>query len=296
VCARKVNARRAVEIGAALTEWQRRGGSLVMVTLTMRHHLGHRLSQELDALLGSWRNVNGSAVWRKWLGRLGSPGLVRVVEVTWGANGWHAHLHFVLLVSAATSAREVSDLSAWLFPKWSREVSRHGMPGALARGQDAHLVDSATASDALGSYLSKPPPDAPMDLGRELTGAASKSARSAFGTSPAWSLLGDFLVTGDADVLDRWHEYERATHGRRQIAWSRGLRDLLAIGQEVDDLDVATEAAGDEPVVFISRAGWATVLGLPEPSSRVLAAMNDHGATGLRAYLDAHGVDYREAA
>lgn len=292
VCSRKIAARRSLEIGAGLTEWQRRGGTVVFVTLTMRHHRGHRLGTELDALLGSWGRVIGSRVWRRWLDRLGSPGLVRVVEVTWGLNGWHAHLHFALLVDGSTSAADVGRLRDWLFPKWSREVVRHGMPAPLALGQDAHLVDGLTAAADLGKYLSKDPADA---LGRELMGGWSKQARSAHSTRPVWSLLDEFLATGDADVLDRWHEYERATRKRRSVAWSQGLRDLLAIGEEETDDQVVNDAAGDAAVVFISREGWRTVLALAEPTSRLLSVLDEGGASALCAYLDAHGVDYRRA-
>jgi hypothetical protein len=293
VCSRKIAARRSVEIGTGLLEWERQGGALVMVTLTMRHHVGHRLGQELDALLPAWRRINGSQVWRKWLDRLGSPGLVRVVEVTWGANGWHAHLHFVLLVAGSTSAADVVALRDWLFSKWGREVARYGMPGALARGQDAHLVDGPTAADALGAYLAKDPAVA---LGRELTGAFTKGARSAHSTRSVWSaLLGDFLVTGDADLLDRLHEYERVTKGRKQTHWSNGLRDRLSVGQEASDDDIVRESAGDDAVVLISREGWRTVLRLPEPTSRLLSVLNDGGQSALCDYLDARGVEYRRA-
>lgn len=293
VCSRKIAARRSVEIGSGLLEWERQGGALVMVTLTMRHHAGHRLRQELDALFPAWRRVNGSRVWRKWLDRLGSPGMVRVVEVTWGANGWHAHLHVVLLVAGSTSAADVVALRDWLFPKWGREVARLGMPGALALGQDAHLVDGPTAADALGGYLAKDPA---VVMGRELTGAFTKGARSAHGTRSVWSsLLGDFLATGDADLLDRLHEYERETKGRKQTHWSHGLRDRLGVGQEDTDDDIVRESAGDDAVVIISRDGWRTVLRLPEPTSRLLALLNEGGQAALCAYLDGHGVEYRRA-
>lgn len=296
VCAAKVLGRRSVEVGAGLLAWQQSGGTMALVTLTMRHHRGHGLGQELDALATAWRTVITSSVWRKWRRRLGSPGLVKVVEITHGANGWHAHLHFVLLLDGSVSGGDVASLRDWLFPKWHRAVLATGMPGALAVGQDARIVDGATAAATLAEYVTKSADtSSASDIGRELMGAWSKTARSDHGTSPAWHLLADFLVTGDADSLDLWHQYERATKGRRQVSWTVGLRDLLGVGQESTDEEIADESAGDDAVVFITRDGWATVLGLSDPSSRLLAALDDGGASGLRQYLDTHGIDYREA-
>ena len=293
VCARKIAARRSMEVGAGLLEWQRQGGTIALVTLTMRHNAGHRLRQEIDALLGAWASVKRGRVWSKWQSRLGSPGLVRVVEITDGDNGWHAHLHFALLLAGSASAGDLVAFTDWLFPKWHREVVRSGMPGALALGQDARLVDGVTAAATLGGYLAKDPAE---QIGRELLGSFTKGARSEHSTHAVWSIPETFFATGEARLLDRWHEYERATKGRRQIAWSQGLRDLLAVGQELTDDEVADEGAGDQAVVLITRAGWQTVLGLADPSSRLLSALDDGGAAGLRAYLDAHGVEYREAS
>ncbi|GAI79442.1 unnamed protein product, partial [marine sediment metagenome] len=133
------------------------GGRLLMGTLTMRHHKGHRLSSEWDALASSWDSVIRSQVWKRWKDRLGMVGNLRVVEVTDGDNGWHAHLHLVLLVGG----REVEDpdlvdeFTSWLLGKWSRALERHGFPGALSVGQDVHLVEGIEAAAQVGEYLAK---------------------------------------------------------------------------------------------------------------------------------------------
>lgn len=293
VCARKIAARRQVEIGTALGTWQDQGGAFALVTLTMRHGHRHRLLQEIDALTAAWHSVNRSRVWGKHRDRLGSPGYIRVLEITHGQNGWHAHLHFVLLVAGGTSAADVARLADWLFPKWHRAVLAAGMPGALAVGQDARLVDGATATDNIAGYLTKAGSEDPArDLGRELMGAMSKTARSDHGTQPVWRLPEQFLETGEADLIDRWLEYEAATFRRRQLVWSAGVRDLLRLGQELTDDEIAEESAGDEIVVWITRAGWRTALSLGEPTSRILAALEHGGPEGLREHLDSRGIAY----
>ncbi|WCO65023.1 hypothetical protein PO878_10985 [Iamia majanohamensis] len=50
-----------------------------------------------------------------------------------------------------------------------------------------------------------------------------------------------------------WWEYERATKRRRAMAWSKGLRALLAEVEEVIDEDIVHE--GDkEPVLVLVQS------------------------------------------
>lgn len=66
--------------------------------------------------------------------------------------------------------------------------------------------------------------------------------------------------------LGRWHEYERATRGRRAIEWTRYLRQILGIeggDSEDDDLDLllGADAEGGElrAGVAMTEEGWSAV-------------------------------------
>jgi hypothetical protein len=295
VCSAKILAKRSLELGVGLLSWENSGGQLVMGTLTMRHHRGHSLVSEWDALQSAWNSILRSRVWKKWLDRLGSPGLVRVVEVTFGDNGWHVHLHFVLLVSGAGAPDLVRAFGAWLTEKWVRALDSAGMPGALVRAQDVHLVDSVRAASELGEYLAKSTAfGAAESLGRELMGTWSKDARGVHSTVPAWRIAEQFGWTGEAELLDLWGEYEKGSKRRRQSTWSQGLRDLLGIGQEETDEEIAAEVVGDTDLVRITAAGWTAALASGVPTCRILAAVEEGGTPGLRAYLDAQGIEYVE--
>jgi hypothetical protein len=289
----KIMARRSLEIGAGLLTWENRGGRLLMGTLTMRHNRGHALASEWDALRDAFASIRKSRVWKKWLGRLGSPGYVLVVEVTYGEHGWHVHLHFVLLVDGGVNAADVLAFRSWLFAKWGRCLQAVGMPGALAAGQDVHLVEGVAAASELGGYLAKSTAyGAAESLGRELMGTWTKKARGTHATEPAWRLAEQFGTTGDMELLELWHEYERGSKGRRQCTWSRGLRQLLDLGAEQTDEAIAAEQAGDTDLVQITSDGWESVLAARWPASRILDAVEAGGVAGLRQFLDAHGVDY----
>jgi hypothetical protein len=187
----------------------------------------------------------------------------------------------------------VRAFSGWLIAKWTRSLEAEGMPGALAVGQDVHLVDGVEAAAELGQYLAKSTAyGAAESLGRELMGALTKTARSEHSTAPVWAIAERFFETGDLDELDLWREYERGSKGRRQIGWSRGLRDRLGIGVEATDEEIAEEAVGDEDLVLITAAGWTAALASGKPLSAILDVTESAGIKGLRAYLDAEGIEY----
>lgn len=295
VCSAKILARRSLEIGAGLLTWEAAGGSLVMGTFTMRHHRGDSVESEWDALQRAWRSVIGSRVWSKWLSRLGSPGLVRVVEVTFGSNGWHVHLHFVLCVDGSASDELVASFGAWVTSKWTRALAAAGFPGSLDRAQDVHRVDSIRAASELGEYLAKSTAYGAADsLGRELMGQWSKDVRSVHSTVPAWWLAEQFGEDGEVELLDLWLEYERASKGRRQCTWTQGLRDVLGIGVESTDEEIAGEVVGDRDLVWITAAGWEAAWRSHLPTCNILQAVEAGGDAGLRAYLDQNGIEYTE--
>ena len=295
VCSSKILARRSVETGVLLLGWENLGGRIVMGTLTMRHHQGHSLVEEWDALAKAWKSVLEAGVYRKWKARLGSPGLVKVVEVTYGRNGWHVHLHFCLLVIGNCSESDVLELGGWLIPKWERALSSAGMPGALEVGQDLHLVEGTEAASQLGEYLSKATAYGTAEaLGRELFSSWTKGSLKVHSTMPVWRLIEGFSETGDLDLLGLWHEYERVSHGRKQMAWSKGLRELMDLGPEKSDEEIAAEEAGDRDLIRISREGWQQVLASEWPPSLILDVMENSGVGKVCEMLEYWGIDHME--
>jgi len=285
-----------VETGVLLLGWENQGGRHVMGTLTMRHHKGHSLVEEWDALQAAWNGVLRSKVWAKFKKRLGSPGLVKVVEITFGDDfGWHVHVHFVLLVDGTCTEGDVDELRRWLFPKWDRALQRVGMPGALVVGQDLHMVSGVEAASQLGEYLTKQTAYGTAEsLGRELFSSWSKGSRSVHRTEPVWRLIERFAETGDVELLALWHQFERVSHGRKQMAWSHGLRELMALGPEKTDEEIASEEAGDRDLVQISRDGWQQVLAADWSPVVILELMETGGVDAVCRFLESEGIEHWE--
>lgn len=295
-CSAKIAARRRVEIQAAIAAWYTLGGAVSFVTLTMRHGSGDPLLALWDALTGSWANLTTGAPYRRARDRAGVVGWLRLVEVTQGANGWHVHVHALFFVYGRTATTEVDRFHGWLVDRWIRGLERRGFAAGEV-GQRAVLLDAASALDNVSTYFTKA-----VDAGAystseavawEFTGAGTKRARTIHGTSSPFALLDRIFIDGDADALDLWHEWESASLGRRQLTWSRGLRDILGlVADEVSDEELVAEEIGssDDDLLLIPVQTWARMTG--SQIAGTLDSTQAGGLAGLRQYLDSEGLVY----
>lgn len=300
VCNAKVMSRRAMEIGAAVTAWEASGGSVGFVTLTMRHDKGQHLQMLWDALARAWGRVTGGKAWFTDKALAGVGGWLRVVEVTLGENGWHVHVHALVFLAGSNNAGgRLQRLQRSMFGRWSRALVRAGLDAPRMIGQEAHIVRGA-ADKSLSEYFTKARDDATYGIGLELAHSQSKIARDGFGTFTPWELLTmlDLADTEERFLMarDLWGEWEAGSKGRRQIAWSKGFRDVVGLGVEVEDEEIAAEVAGDESdtVVYITAAGWASIRRQPSAIGKMLDVLATGGPGDLGLFLRALQIDYEE--
>lgn len=288
VCNAKVMGRRQNEIGLAVAQWQKTGGQVVMVTLTMRHHRGQRLGDLWDALSAAWNRVTAGKAWLADKARHSIVGWLRAVEVTFGVNGWHVHVHALVFVEPGATAASVRDLQGSMFNRWSRALQRAGLAAPAMVGQDAHLV-TGPADRALSEYFTKAV-DQVHRIGLELTATQSKEARSAHSTETTWSLLDEVEDTGE---VGRWNEWERGSKGRRQLTWSKGLRERLGLRREQTDDEIAAQEVGTraDELAVITPSGYEQLRTSPRDLGTLLDAVA-LGGDEWRGLLDAWGVDY----
>jgi hypothetical protein len=92
----------------------------------------------------------------------------------------------------------------------------------------------------------------------------SPSTKTGGGLAPS-QLLAAAMTETDPKLLRRyravWFEYERGMKGRRVIAWSRGLREALELGQEltVEQIEQRDEALpeAEKAAVVLGMTGRA---------------------------------------
>ena len=240
VCSAKIRARREVELETAAKEWVSRGGSLAMLTFTLRHNESMTLIEVLNALLGSYRKLRNRQSFEKLRSLL--VGSVRALEVTYGANGWHPHLHLLLFVAPGATEDAVQDRLPSMITDWRNLVQQSlGAVPSVERAIDL-LWFGDDASTAAG-YVSK--------IAKEMTLSDSKSGFDPF------ALL-DVTGVGRDRAVARFIEYANTMKGRHAMDWSPGLRDLLGLGEEKSDEEVANDDVdlGDAIVAVVLGRQW----------------------------------------
>lgn len=328
ICSATINAQRQTDIEAALTAWQD-GGSLgrrvALVTLTMKHRKGQRLSTLWDALSQSWNLAASGAGWAEDQALYGSllagaeyksgphkgqlrPSkvripVIRVVEGTHGKHGWHVHIHALLLLPAGTTDADVAALGARVFDRWSAALTDRGLSAQrfyrdpvthelVELGVDARLLKGDAAA-AFGEYFTKANYQGSMEVAR----GDMKDAR--YGNRTPFKVLADVVASGDADDLDLWGEWELASKGRRQITWSRGLRALLlpeAPEVELTDQELADQDKGGDVVAEVGKELWA-LIAARRLDWKLLQAFGRSDRNGYRLlWLWAKAADLESAA
>jgi hypothetical protein len=122
-------------------------------------------------------------------------------------------------------------------------------------------------------------------VGLEMTRQDLKEGRC--DNKSPWQLL-EAAVQGDESAAVLWREYEQATKGKRCVVWSKGLKELLGVGEELSDEQIAGEGDGgaDEGVelVPVSREEYRAVVRVGA-TARVLDVAENEGADAVRRLL-----------
>jgi hypothetical protein len=226
-----------------------------LLSLTLRHAKRDDLRALRAAVAVAWRRMQTGAPWRRFRERVGFVGSIRALEVTHGKNGWHPHLHVLLLVD------DVGALDAdreWLQLRWRAAVVRE--LGAQ------HAPDLGTGCDLRpcheASYVAK--------LGLELAMDQTKRARG--GRNP-WQIARDFARTRRPRDGALWRAYADGLAGARMLTWSKGLRGELRSDDDVarDPGDLERERAQRRYAV-IAGADWDAIRHVPRVGALLLVA------------------------
>lgn len=254
VCAGRIAEIRRVMLRAAIDNSSTRYLP-VLVTYTARHYRGQSLKDLLDRMVGAYREMRHSRLWKTYKDEYLIVGEIRAVEITWNDNGWHPHFHVITFldldilryikdenddyhVAQLCSALE-SHLSAlWIESLAKFKLSAETGPALNVRSSWALLDDYITKG---GTVL--PKNTAKWTMAEETTKSQFKKAH-AEGLTP-WDLLIEaFCGIPDSGAL--FVEYVEATKGRSSLQWTPGLKDKTAVSGDEDDLASQDESALDE--------------------------------------------------
>jgi hypothetical protein len=251
VCATTISERRKGDIETALDFAHAQGWAVLMFTYTVPHQIGQSLAQ----LLGHQaRGSKKAGTYQPACGLMGARGLatagrdmnavrnadgpgelpwvvgsIRALEVTFGENGWHPHIHELYFVR---SDAHLGKLSMMLRGRWDWAVQRVGLGSVNEHGFSMAVADADVAG-----YVAKFGHDRGWNVEHELAKQVTKSGR-AKGRTPS-DLLAGYTFEGDIEAGARWREYALTMKGSRQLYWSPGLRSAVGLGAEKSDEEVA---------------------------------------------------------
>jgi hypothetical protein len=301
VCGFKVAGVRQLEVGAVVAAAQAMGYGVALLTLTARHHKGQRLTVLWTGVMKAWGSVTSGKCWVAEQDAVGLVGWVRVTECTHGeANGWHPHLH-VLLIGERLDGAGGDALFRSMWARWSRSLVRSGLDAPVMKASDMRMVTGDFSATRLGEYLSKG-----MDagaateatarrVGMELTQTQSKVARFRHSTVTPWTIL-EAASWGESWALEAWWEWEKASKSKRQISYSKGLREKLGLLAPVlDDEEIAEQELGteDDEHVVIEARGWRRLVANPDWIPEMLTVLERVGWNGLGCWLVDRQIEHR---
>jgi hypothetical protein len=128
VCAAKISERRRVELQAAVDAHT---GLVFLATFTVQHSDQDALEALLDDLLKASYKLRTGKAWTLFKQRYGVVGSIRALEVTYGAHGFHPHLHVLFFVAADA---DVDAFTGDLLRRWREVVVKVGRYASLYYG------------------------------------------------------------------------------------------------------------------------------------------------------------------
>jgi hypothetical protein len=277
VCSAQLRAERANTVVQCVQWWRDQGDGreVELLTLTLRHELGHDLSVTDRALKQAWRSLVQGKPWKRLARRLGICYYIRGRDDTHGAAGWHPHYHVVVFTQASVGPRARAAAITQLRRRWAHCVRR--VVGAeyvpTWRGVDLRVCKR-------DEYIAK--------LGLEIVSPTTKVARNG-GLTP-WQIA-QLAAAGDDRARGLWKAYVRAIKGSRQLTWSRGLRQAAGVEDERTDQQIV-DGAGDDvdetQVASIPADIWEDVASKPGALYAVIQAAESGGllavATSIALY------------
>ena len=234
VCASQIQRERAGLVDFAIDRWigygaQRKGPAnahAYLLTLTIRHAVSHRLKQTSQLVADAWTLMFAGREGQETRERLGLAHFVRALEPTYGLeNGWHPHLHIVLLTEGVID----EDTLEYLRQRWAECVRKAGLDGEGFHDEFAPNDERGVKLRELfqsrdGRYVSK--------LFLELTSYKTKEGRDGNFT---WWQIAELAGNGDKRMIAVWQEAQHALFGRKQLTWSHGTADFFGIRDLVEE-------------------------------------------------------------
>lgn len=294
ICASKISERRRVELQPVVDSWPERGGSVLLLTLTMRHTKKEPLKFVLAGLTGATDKLRSGEWWQNFVKRHAILGLVRSLELTHGKNGWHPHTHYLIFTSKTV---DLYELLHAIRLRWRHVLIQAGRSASYERGADIRYVDGKVPSymTKLGLTFSHEDDIIEDKPASDFWTATHELVKSTFKTGHEGSrspieLLRDSMA-GDGQAAKLWQEYGVVLKGHKHLVYSRGFKNFLGITDKKDS-ELVRESHKNEALTMIdfSPTQWQEIINQGLRGLLLdVASMGDIEA--LKAFLNEYNLN-----
>jgi hypothetical protein len=291
VCAAKIQARRTIEI-QNLFQWAYRGErkQIAMLTLTYPHALSDKLADSLEKhaeALIIFRKFN-STNFKRFKDGIGYEGLVRSLEITHGANGWHPHTHelWVLDFWEEDSEKE-KEATEYLLKRWEHACKKVGLltedKVKAFRENALHVAFRANDSD----YITKQNSANDKTWGADKEVACSNSKVGKKSGKAPFQILLDTETCAKSRSL--FIEYTLAMKGKAQLFWTPGLKGKVGVEEKTDEQLAEEMHDKADLLALLQRDHWGCVV-KNKARAEILDIAENAGIEGLIAWFADYGL------
>ena len=197
-CMYKLMKARAIDLYNQLNAYKEAGKAILFLTFTLQHHKGDPLQDLHNKLLQAFNFANKHKSWIK-VKKLVPVEYLRTLEVLFGVNGWHPHLHCVFIGDP-----EIVNTINIFVDLFKKELSKQGL---LVNDHTVTMDRWNGKLDDMKDYLFK------GMIEQELTsGSLKKSGKG--------KTFFELIDEGNDPAVD---EYIKVMKGKRQYHHSRGF-------------------------------------------------------------------------
>lgn len=235
-CASKITEARRNELSPAVAEWIAQGHGVSLLTLTVPHLVKDSCEEITEGILKALKLMLNRKTYKRVAKEIQEIGRIRTLEVTDGSNGWHTHLH-ILLFTEKPIDEKIPALKKELLSYWQSACVSSGLGLPNSHGLD--LVNGSQAA----AYISK------WGVVEEMTKGHLKKGKKQGQVSP-FGLL-ELYAQGDKRAGLRFKEFVKAFKGKRQLVYTRGLKEILGINADKTDQEIV-DSEDPKAEVFVN--------------------------------------------
>ena len=281
VCASKITERRRVELAQGVSNFN---GKILLMTLTLQHKSNESLEIIVTSLMKAYSKIFCKGEnYTKIINQFGIVGTIRTLEITYGDNGFHPHLHILLFSNS--NQIDYKALHKRLYEKWEHSLQ------SIGRYTNKKAFNLQFSNEAIANYVTKwgeIDSNNNWSISHEMTKNPVKVATNG-GYTP-FALL-ESSQNGNEINGKLFQEYFRYMKGKQQLRYSKGLKELLGLLDKSDEEICNEKIEQSYLFMILSREQWKQILG-NDIRAELLQQVANGDIQDVVTYLSQFGIEW----